>query len=126
MDAQQRNELIRKGNAAFNEGNIHLASKIFKATKYKDGLIRVGDHYFYELEQPLMAYGYYRAAGHSAMLDKIFESFTFALQCWISDEPGEEKEASQGDIKPASSESINKLVAMIDSKNAEVGRDYIG
>ena len=86
MDDKERAALIRKGNAAFNDGDIELAIKIFKATGYKDGLIRLGDHFFYEKEQPLIAYGYYRRAGDTKMLDRMSEAFTFALSCWMHDE----------------------------------------
>lgn len=81
--SKQRNALIREGNAAFNEGDIEMAARIFKTTVYKDGLIRVGDYYYFEKHQPLLAYGYYRKAGHQKMLDKIFDGFTFALKCWL-------------------------------------------
>ncbi len=86
MNEKERTELIRKGNAAFNEGNIEMAARIFKTTEYKDGLIRLGDYYYFEREQPLMAYGYYRKAGHAKMLDKLSEAFIFALKCWLSED----------------------------------------
>ena len=78
--------MVRMGNKAFNEKNIEYASKAFKAANYKDGLIRVGDYYYYEDRQPLRAYGYYRQAGHEKMIDKIYEGFTFALKCWLSED----------------------------------------
>lgn len=86
MDEKERAALIRKGNAAFNEGDIELAIKVFKATGYKDGLIRLGDYFFYEKEQPLIAYGYYRRAGDTKMIDRMSEAFSFALNCWLHDE----------------------------------------
>lgn len=92
MDDAQKAQLIRKGNQAFNEGNIDLASRIFKSTEYKDGLIRVGDYYYFDKHQPLMAYGYYRRANHNIMLEKINDGFIFALKCWLEeDKPKPEK-----------------------------------
>jgi hypothetical protein len=88
----EKAQLIRKGNQAFNEGNVDLASKIFKTTEYKDGLIRVGDYYYFDKRQPLMAYGYYKRANHSIMLEKISDGFIFALKHWLSeDKKTEEK-----------------------------------
>ncbi|MDH4261681.1 MAG: hypothetical protein OEV78_01410 [Spirochaetia bacterium] len=93
MDNTEKVQLIRKGNQAFNEGNIDLASKIFKATEYKDGLIRVGDHYYFDQKQPLMAYGYYKRANHNIMLEKISDGFIFALKCWLDDDVKTEEKA---------------------------------
>lgn len=92
MDDKQRTELIRKGNAAFNDGKVDVAAQIFKTTGYKDGLIRVGDYYYFEREQPLLAYGYYRRAGHTKMLEKLGDAFIFALKCWLADEPSQKEE----------------------------------
>ena len=97
MDDKERTALIRKGNAAFNDGNVDLASQIYKTTEYKDGLIRIGDYYYFEKRQPLLAYGYYRKANHSQMMDKLSESFIFALKCWLSDDPKEESEKTSND-----------------------------
>jgi hypothetical protein len=86
MNEHERANLIRKGNQAFNEGNIDFASRIFKSAEYKDGLIRVGDYYYFDKRQPLMAYGYYKRANHNIMLEKISDGFIFALKYWLNDE----------------------------------------
>lgn len=104
---KQRVELIREGNAAFNEGNIDMAARIFKATDYKDGLIRVGDYYYFDKHQPLMAYGYYRRANYQKMLDKIFDGFTFALKCWLWDEENSDRQEQSQTEKVQPSESPN-------------------
>ena len=93
LDPKTRNALIRRGNQAFNEGNIELAAKIFRALNYKDGLIRIGDYYYYQKKQPLIAYGYYKKANHTPMLIKLMDAFVFAIKCWLwSDEEKEKKE----------------------------------
>ena len=94
MDDKQRILLIRKGNEAFNSGNIDLAAKLFKSTEYQDGLIRIGDYYYYDKRQPLIAYGYYRKAKHEPMLNKLSESFIFALKYWLA-EPKTKDEKSE-------------------------------
>lgn len=86
MNQKTRAELIRKGNQAFNSGKYEFAIKIFNATNYADGLNRIGDLFFFDRHQPLVAYGYYRKAKNQKMIDKIFDGFTFALKCWLSDE----------------------------------------
>ena len=106
MEQQQKIELIRKGNAAYNQGNMELAAKIFKATDYKDGLIRLGDYYYFEQHKPLLAYGFYRQANYEKMLDRIFEGFQFALQVWLhEDELGTE---SAGTEREQSSDSASE------------------
>ncbi|MDH4199506.1 MAG: hypothetical protein OEV66_03910 [Spirochaetia bacterium] len=85
LSDKERTALIRKGNQAFNDGNIDLASRIFKTTQYKDGLIRVGDYYYFDMRQPLMAYGYYKRANHQIMIEKISDGFIFALKYWLAD-----------------------------------------
>jgi len=85
MNEKERTSLIRKGNLAFNEGKLEVASKIFKATGYQPGLIRLGDYYFNEKHQPLIAFGYYSQAKHEPMLQRIKNGFSFALQCWLTD-----------------------------------------
>ncbi|EMF43198.1 hypothetical protein LEP1GSC083_0545 [Leptospira interrogans serovar Pyrogenes str. L0374] len=52
MDSKERAETIREGNRAFNEGNIRKARDLFIKAEYKDGLIRLGDHFMYEKKCP--------------------------------------------------------------------------
>lgn len=82
----QKTELMRRGNQLFNEGRYFDAGKIFSTIGYKTGLIRLGDLFYFEKEMPLVAYGFYRNANHKPMLDKIGDSFVFALKCLLSDD----------------------------------------
>jgi hypothetical protein len=95
MDSKERAELIRKGNALFNEKKYSEAEKLFVKTRYKDGLIRIGDYLFYEKKMPLAAFKYYKMAGNSKKTTEIYERMTFALKKWIS---GEEKEDEDNSI----------------------------
>ncbi|MDR1047885.1 MAG: hypothetical protein LBL64_08920 [Treponema sp.] len=45
LDASQKAALNRKGNTAFNNGDIEGAKRIFITTGYSDGLVRIGDAY---------------------------------------------------------------------------------
>jgi len=89
----QKSELMRRGNALFNEGRYFEAGKIFAVIGYKTGLIRLGDLFYFEKEMPLVAYGFYRNAQHKPMLDKIGDGFVFALQCLLADDPDVKKDA---------------------------------
>ena len=92
---KQKVKLIRAGNKAFNEGNIEYAAKIFKALKYQDGLIRVGDYFYFKKHQPLRAYGYYELAKNNKMLKRLHEGFDFALKCWLIPEKIGKKDKSR-------------------------------
>jgi hypothetical protein len=86
LNDAQKAELMRRGNQLFNEGRYFEAGKIFSTISYKTGLIRLGDLFYFEKEMPLVAYGFYRNANHKPMLDKIGDSFVFALKCLLSDD----------------------------------------
>ncbi len=59
LTPKERLLLIRKGNELFNNGNIDKAAKIFVTTAYKDGLIRVGDYYYFQKKDPIKALYFY-------------------------------------------------------------------
>ena len=86
MTSQEKTRLIRLGNQAFHERNMEKAAKIFKSINYQDGLIRLGDYFYFTEKKPLIAYGYYQKGNHEKMLQKLHENFVFALRCWLSDQ----------------------------------------
>jgi hypothetical protein len=124
MDPKKRVELIREGNAAFNEGDYTKARKIFLETEYKDGLIRLGDYYMYDRKLPILAYGYYKKAGYTQKIDEIFQRMLMALSEWLGKDkfkitstvlpPKEELNPSDFQVHP-----ILKAKAMEILKNAE-------
>ncbi len=79
MTQKERVALIRKGNELFNKGDIDTAIKIFVKTNYKDGMARIGDYYYYDKKQPLMAFKFYKKANMSKKVDEIFERMMYAL-----------------------------------------------
>ena len=83
MESSERAALIREGNTAFNEGDIRKARELFLKTGYKDGLIRLGDYFMFEKKLPILAFGYYKKAGHQSKVDEIFQRMLFALGKWI-------------------------------------------
>lgn len=89
MDKKERISLIRKGNEYFNNGDIKNALEIFVKTKYKDGLTRVADYYFYDKKLPLMAVKIYKMAGKIDKVDEIYDRMIMALgQLLGKEKPG--------------------------------------
>jgi hypothetical protein len=83
MNEKERIALIRKGNEFFNAGRIEDAIKVFTATEYRDGLTRIGDYFFFDKKQPLVAYRYYKLAKREDRINDIFTRMIFALQTWV-------------------------------------------
>lgn len=110
MKEKERVALIREGNALFNQGKIKEASQIFKSTVYKDGLIRVGDYYFYDKKQPLIAVGYYKLGGAKEKVEEIRERMIFALKTLIKQDDGENKPSlpKQNEDSPTSNPTKSK------------------
>jgi hypothetical protein len=96
MDDKQRVELIRRANELFNSGEIEKAAAIFEKTAYKDGLVRVGDYYFFDKKLPLNALKYYRISGRTDMVNQIYDRMVFALAQWIRAGDSTEKPAPAG------------------------------
>ena len=45
MDARIKEELIRRGDAAFEDEDFHRAREFYTKADHKEGLIRIGDLY---------------------------------------------------------------------------------
>ncbi|EMJ89335.1 hypothetical protein [Leptospira meyeri] len=83
MDSKERAALIREANTAFNAGDIRKARELFLKTDYKDGLIRLGDHFMYDRKLPTLAFGYYKKAGRQDKVDEIFQRMIYGLSVWL-------------------------------------------
>lgn len=95
MDKKERIALIRKGNELFNKGEIEAAIKIFLKTDYRDGITRIGDYYFYDKKQPLIAFKFYKKANMQEKINEIFERMVYALSIWIGEDKLKQKPAAQ-------------------------------
>jgi hypothetical protein len=73
MTDEDRIGLIRQGNELFNRGDFKNSLKIFLATDYKDGIIRVADHLYYEEKQQVSAIKLYKKAGYQRKVDEFAE-----------------------------------------------------
>lgn len=86
MDAKERSALIRQGNEYFNKGQVKKAIEIFVKTSYKDGLTRVGDYYYFDNKQPLIAVKFYRLAGRTERVEEIYARMVMALGQWLAED----------------------------------------
>ncbi len=86
LTPKERLQLIRKGNEIFNKGDIEKAAKIFVTTAYKDGLIRVGDYYYFEKSNVIKALHYYIEAQYEKRIREVSERIAAVLKKWLSEE----------------------------------------
>ncbi len=85
LTQQQRTALIRKGNEVFNRGDVVLAERIYRATRYAAGLSRIGDWYMRQ-NRPLEALGVYRSGRCQAKADILVERIARVLSGWLKEE----------------------------------------
>jgi hypothetical protein len=88
LSPQERLLLIRKGNEVFNNGDIEKAAKIFTTTAYRDGLIRVGDYYYFEKRDALSALRYYVEAKYQRRIQEISERMACVIKRWLGETKG--------------------------------------
>jgi hypothetical protein len=86
LTPRERLILIRKGNELFNQGDVEKAAKIFVTTAYKDGLIRVGDYYYFDQEKPLKALYYYLEAGYERRIRELSERMAAVIKKWLQED----------------------------------------
>lgn len=91
LTPKERLILIRKGNELFNKGEIEKAARIFVTTAYKDGLIRVGDHYYFDKKNPLKALHYYLEAHYEKRVSELTESIAAIIKKWLREDRTQEK-----------------------------------
>jgi hypothetical protein len=92
LTPRERLVLIRKGNELFNNGEVEKAAKIFVTTAYKDGLIRVGDHYYFDEEKPLKAFYYYLEAKYEKRISELSERMASVIKRWLNEDEGKRDE----------------------------------
>ena len=73
VDEEDRVKLIRRGNELFNQGDIVNSLKIFLATDYKDGIIRVADYFYFDKKDLIKGIKLYKKAGFQKRVDEFAE-----------------------------------------------------
>jgi hypothetical protein len=84
MMPEERTSLIRQANQLFNEGNFREAAKIYIQTKYKDGLIRMGDFYYFEKNDLVSALKFYNYANYKKAMHTIIEKIVPVIRQWLN------------------------------------------
>jgi hypothetical protein len=85
LTAPQRTALIRKGNEMFNRGDVALAERIYRTTRYTAGLARVGDWYLRQ-NRPLEALDAYRSGRCRGKADLVAERMARVVSGWLKEE----------------------------------------
>ncbi len=81
FDSSTRIKLIRKGNELFSSGDIVTAERIFVATDYKDGLVRLGDYYF---ERDIVkSAGFYYMSENRSKIDDFSRITASVIKKWL-------------------------------------------
>ncbi|MGC8765241.1 MAG: hypothetical protein ACP5QT_05080 [Brevinematia bacterium] len=97
MDEEERILLIRRGNELFNKKDYKNALKIFLATDYKDGIIRVADYLYFDKGEKLSAIKLYKKAGHQKVIDDFAEKVASIIRMMLKEDEAlkaQEKEAT--------------------------------
>ena len=86
LTPKERIFLIRKGNELLNDGDIEKAEKIFVTTAYKDGLIRIGDYYYFNKKNVFKALNLYLEAKYEKRIRELTERMAIVLKKWLNEE----------------------------------------
>lgn len=110
MDEEERISLIRRGNELFNKKDYKNALKIFLATNYKDGIIRVADYLYFDKGDKISAIKLYKKAGHQKVIDDFAEKASDIIRMLLEEDKKLAHELTLEE-KPVtiSSEDIKKL-----------------
>ncbi|MEJ5285312.1 MAG: hypothetical protein ACP5Q5_09835 [Brevinematia bacterium] len=91
MDDEERISLIRRGNELFNNKDYKNALKIFIATDYKDGIIRVADYLYFEKNDKISAIKLYKKAGHQKVIDDFAQKAAYIIRMMLDEDKEKEK-----------------------------------
>lgn len=96
LSSEDKVILNRKANAAFNDGNIEAARRIYTATGYSDGLTRVGDKYM-EKKRPLTALKQYILAHNNRKTEGVYANIAQLISALLADDAAGGTEETQGE-----------------------------
>jgi hypothetical protein len=84
VSSETKVALIRKGNELFTKGDLEQAKKIFVATGYSDGMIRLGDRYATQKDY-LSAFQMYKMAPSPERAEVMIQKLTAVLKNWLKE-----------------------------------------
>ncbi len=95
LTPKERIILIRKGNELYNKGEIEKAAKIYTTTAYKDGLIRIGDYYYFDEKNPLKAFHFYLEAKYEKRIRELTERMAEIIKKWLKEDRKQENSSDE-------------------------------
>ena len=84
LSSEQKVQLIRRGNALFQDGDYDQAKKIFVATGYSDGMIRLGN-LFMDRGDTLEALQMYKMAPAPDKAEEIITILAKTVRKWLKE-----------------------------------------
>lgn len=127
MEGKERAELIRKGNELFNQRNIREALKLFVQADYKDGIVRIGDYFLDEKQDPLKALPLYKKGGYERGQQQVYQMIAGAVhRMLLADSVKEEwyeYEQERGDVSEALLQDAQKAPVLSGKVVTEKGAD---
>jgi hypothetical protein len=94
LEDQERIALIRRGNELFNNGDYKNSLKIYLATNYKDGIIRVADYLYFDKKDKISGVKLYKKAGHQKVVDDFAEKAAEIIKLLLAEDKQKPKEAA--------------------------------
>jgi hypothetical protein len=126
MTDEERAALIRRGNELYNRGDITDALKIFLATNYGDGIIRVGDYYYFEKGDRISGVKLYYRANHRKMVERFAEEAASVIHLLLEEDRALAEKPSEPVV--ISAEEAERVVrewnpAVIKAEDIIAGKD---
>ncbi|RKX95467.1 MAG: hypothetical protein DRP84_04115 [Spirochaetes bacterium] len=100
LTPKERLQLIRKGNELFNKGDVEKAARIFVTTAYKDGLIRIGDYYYFKEKNPIKALHFYLEADYKKRINEVTEKMAQIIIKWLHEDDKKSESSVKIKVKP--------------------------
>ena len=82
LTGEQKAQLIRKGNELFNQGQYEMAERIYIATGYSDGMVRIGDVHF-KRQRYREAMRLYQLAPDAGRVHKLAKRMALVVRQWL-------------------------------------------
>jgi hypothetical protein len=82
LTGEQKAQLIRKANDLFNQGQYDLAERIYIATGYSDGMVRIGDVHF-KRQRYREAMRLYQLAPDAGRVHKLAKRMALVVRQWL-------------------------------------------
>lgn len=82
LTGEQKAQLIRRANELFNKGDFGMAERIYIATGYSDGMVRMGDTHFRQ-QRYREAMRLYMLAPAPDRVSRLARRMALVVQQWL-------------------------------------------